>query len=128
MGVASRLSWEMKSITRSNEISDLFDRFGRQVRPAGSASRLSRQVGPAGSAGLLCWASMLETITIVIEMNSITSFAGVEIIIIARKTGVMEAITIVIVMKNITFKRKHFSMQHSVHYSDHDVLSLFIEK
>ena len=92
-------------------------------------------------AGPLCCAAMLygeikiiarkmgvmETITIVIEMNSITSFAGVEIIIIARKTGVMEAITIVIVMKNITFKRKHFSMQHSVHYSDH-VLSLFIEK
>ena len=109
-------------------LTGLAGRFGRQVRPAGSASRLSRQVGPAGSAGLLCWASMLETITIVIEMNSITSFAGVEIIIIARKTGVMEAITIVIVMKNITFKRKHFSMQHSVHYSDHDVLSLFIEK
>ena len=53
--MASRLSWEMKSITRRNEISDLFDRFGRQVRLAGSAGRLSQQVRPAGSAGLLCW-------------------------------------------------------------------------
>ena len=99
--------------------------FGRQVRLTGLAGRIGRQVRPGCYAGPLCWAAMLGHYA---GPLCCAAMLYGEIKIIARKMGVMETITIVIEMNSITFKRKHFSLQHSVHYSDHDISSLFIEK